>query len=62
MLDMSILKSVETAKNKTFNFVENQPKVSPAIHRLMEEIRNKAAVNSVNGSYDRTHNRHNRGQ
>lgn len=62
MLDMPILKSAETVENKNFNFVENQPEVSPAINRLMEEIRNKAAVNSVNGSYDRTHNRHNRGQ
>ena len=33
---------------------------SPALQRLMDEVRNK--MNFVGGSYDRVHNRHNRGQ
>lgn len=35
---------------------------SPAIQRLIEEVRNKEGVQAVGGKYDRTHNRHNRGQ
>jgi hypothetical protein len=35
---------------------------SPAIQRLIEEVRNKEGLQAVGGSYDRTHNRHNRGQ
>ncbi|RAJ92889.1 YhhA family cyclophane-containing RiPP [Aliidiomarina maris] len=35
---------------------------SPAIQRLIEEVRNKEALQAVGGRYDRTHNRHNRGQ
>ncbi len=35
---------------------------SPAIQRLIEEVRNKEAIQAVGGKYDRTHNRHNRGQ
>lgn len=62
MLDNTILKTVATEVNCNLNFVENKPQISPAINRLLEEIKNKAATNSVNGSYDRTHNRHNRGQ
>ncbi|WP_210114737.1 YhhA family cyclophane-containing RiPP [Vibrio echinoideorum] len=33
---------------------------SPVLSRLMEEVKNNK--NNVNGAYDRTHNRHNRGQ
>lgn len=36
--------------------------VSPAIQRLMQEVRNKESVYAIGGKYDRTHNRHNRGQ
>jgi len=35
---------------------------SPAIQRLINEVRNKEGLQAVGGSYDRTHNRHNRGQ
>jgi len=35
---------------------------SPAIQRLIEEVRNKEGLQAVGGKYDRTHNRHNRGQ
>lgn len=35
---------------------------SPAIQRLIEEVRNKEGIKAVGGKYDRTHNRHNRGQ
>lgn len=35
---------------------------SPAIQRLIEEVRNKESLRAVGGKYDRTHNRHNRGQ
>lgn len=34
---------------------------SPALQRIIEEVRNKE-INGIYGSYDRTHNRHNRGQ
>jgi len=39
---------------------ENSKQLSPVLSRLMEEVKNDKA--SVYGSYDRTHNRHNRGQ
>lgn len=34
--------------------------LSPVLARLMDEVRNNKTT--VGGSYDRTHNRHNRGQ
>lgn len=34
---------------------------SPALQRLIDEVRNNKTT-SVGGRYDRTHNRHNRGQ
>lgn len=34
--------------------------LSPVLARLMEEVRNNKST--IGGSYDRTHNRHNRGQ
>ncbi len=34
---------------------------SPAIRRIIEEVRNKETLQGVRGNYDRTHNRHNRG-
>ena len=34
--------------------------LNPVLARLMEEVRNNK--NTVYGAYDRTHNRHNRGQ
>jgi len=37
-----------------------QQNLSPVLVRLMEEVRNNKAT--IHGSYDRTHNRHNRGQ
>lgn len=36
--------------------------MSPAIQRLLQEVRNKESLQAVGGKYDRTHNRHNRGQ
>jgi len=39
------------------------PKVqSPAVQRLIQEVRSKEGLHAVGGAYDRTHNRHNRGQ
>ena len=35
---------------------------SPAIQRLIEEVRNKEALQAVGGRYDRVHNKHNRGR
>lgn len=35
---------------------------SPALQRIMEEVRNSKKLEAIGGSYDRTHNRHNRGQ
>jgi hypothetical protein len=35
---------------------------SPAIQRLIDEVRNKDGLSASPGKYDRTHNRHNRGQ
>ncbi|WP_195848143.1 YhhA family cyclophane-containing RiPP [Providencia sp. wls1948] len=39
--------------------VSTKKELSPVLQRLMDEVKNK---NSVYGAYDRTHNRHNRGQ
>ena len=41
--------------------VNNTPRDSVAIRRLMEEVRfDKASGLSASGAYDRAHNRHNR--
>jgi len=47
--------------NQQTNAAANSKTLSPVLERLMEEVKN-TNKNSVYGSYDRTHNRHNRGQ
>jgi len=46
------------------NIQQNTPtpakQLSPVLARLMEEVRNNETT--ISGSYDRVHNRHNRGQ
>ncbi|WP_210523721.1 YhhA family cyclophane-containing RiPP [Pantoea ananatis] len=47
--------------NQKATLVAVKKNLSPVLERLMDEVKNNNQ-NTVNGSYDRTHNRHNRGQ
>ncbi|NOR71749.1 MAG: XRE family transcriptional regulator [Methylomarinum sp.] len=41
------------------NFQEEYQSHNPILSRLMDEVKNEKIT--IGGSYDRTHNRHNRG-
>jgi len=55
--------SVQSTKAVVNSPFQQMPKIaSPAILRLLQEVKNQGDAKTVGGSYDRTHNRHNRGQ
>lgn len=62
MLNHAQSPSVDAAAVNPFVSMPITGVVSPAIQRLIQEVRNKESVYAVGGKYDRTHNRHNRGQ
>ena len=52
--------NTKTPLQPTLNLQDEYQSNNPILSRLMDEVKNEKIT--IGGSYDRTHNRHNRGQ